>query len=111
MERVTGAERSREIALLALKIFKKPEINKHLAKLANKKLSPDVIKQALIDAAGGDSLPKKDIEGAMTELAQKAINQINEKKYGDLVRKDVKEIIKLGLAIYGYGDIVKALFE
>jgi hypothetical protein len=46
----------------------------------------------------------------LTQAAKRALNQINKKKYGDLVKKGAKEIIKLGLAIYGNGSHITALF-
>jgi hypothetical protein len=110
MKRASGAERTPLLAELAIEVFDKPRINKVLADLAMEKLSADVIDQALIDAVGGKSLSEEEIEGALTKAAKRALNQINEKKYGDLVKKGAKEIIKLGLAIYGNGSNVKALF-
>jgi hypothetical protein len=111
-ERATGAERDRLLAefLMDSKPNKADE-NKVIADAAREILSPDVIQQALMDATGKESLPEEEIEGALTKAAQQALDQIKKNGYSDIIRHQSHgEVLNLGLAIYGNGSQLKAMF-
>jgi hypothetical protein len=111
LRQATGVERTRLLADLALKSFNKAQVNKVLAAAAREKLSPEVIEKALKEAAKDDRFMADEIGKILSKAAKDALNGIGANGYGDLIKHKSQKIIKLGLAVYGYGNRVKALFE
>jgi hypothetical protein len=50
------------------------------------------------------------IDELLAKAAKQALNDITEKDYHGIVKLRAKKIIDLGLAVYGYGQQVKATF-
>jgi hypothetical protein len=110
IKQATGTERERLLALFAIKFLTKDQINKILSDMAKKILDPKIVEEALRDAIRIDGLPKKKIDNILTKAAKEALNDISERGCPDLVKKKAKKIITLGLAIYGDGSHIAALF-
>jgi hypothetical protein len=81
-----------------------------LAKLAREKLPPDEIEKTLLNAPSKSSLSNERIDEILSQAAQTALRDISAKDYHGPFRLEAKEFIDLGLAIYGVGSQVKAIF-
>ncbi|MDR2142425.1 MAG: hypothetical protein LBR11_11695, partial [Deltaproteobacteria bacterium] len=104
------AKKYQLLAEAALKLLSKAEINQALANLARERLPRDEIKKILLYAPSKSSLSAKRIDGILAKAAQEALNDIVAKDCHGPFRLEAKEFIDLGLAIYGVGSQVKAIF-
>ena len=82
-----------------------------LASAARRLLSSAQIEAALLEASPASAdLPEPEIDEMLSKAAQKALSDIIESNYHAIADSDAKEIVDLGLAVYGYGQRVKAVF-
>ena len=100
------------LARLAMKSLTKERFNQVLAGSAAVHLSPGIINAALRKAAARkpDPLDDKAIDGVLTKATDQALRDIIARDYHDIIDDDAVEIIDLGLAVYGHGNRVKAVF-
>jgi hypothetical protein len=106
---LTEIEKNRLVAEVARKSLPKDEINKILARLVKDKLSEAQLNEILEDDVGTD-LSEEDIDGRLSKAADEALLSIEKKDYHSLLRNSADRFIDLGLAIYGSGSKVKAVF-
>jgi hypothetical protein len=99
------------LAQAALKLLQKSDTDQALAKLAREKLPRDEIEKILLSAPSKSSLSAERIDGILAKAAQEALTDIAAKNYPGPFRLETKEFIDLGLAIYGVGSQVKAIFS
>ncbi|MDR2142439.1 MAG: hypothetical protein LBR11_11765, partial [Deltaproteobacteria bacterium] len=88
----------------------KADIDQALANLAREKLPRDEVEKILLNAPSKSSLSVERIDGILAKAAQEALKDIAAKDYHGPFRLEAKEFIDLGLAIYGVGSQVKAIF-
>jgi hypothetical protein len=105
-----GPERTRLLADLALTVLPESDINQALAAKARLKLSEDEIEQALSNAAD-KPLSDEQIDSLLSDVAQSALSGITYKNYPGVRRNQAEEFIKLALAFYENGKIIKAAFD
>jgi hypothetical protein len=107
----TDAEENHILAQEAMNILTNDEITIALAKLGREKLPKEKLEEVL-----GPILSKEEIDAILSKDAKAALNQITEKDYHSAVRLkvdknlEIQSIIDLGLAVYGNGSPVKAIF-
>ena len=105
------AEMDRLLGRAALDFLPEGVIDKALAEAALGLLPPERIEAASLEAAVGlADRPEAEIDGILSKAAGEALREIVEGGYHDIISSDAKEIIDLGLAVYGHGDHVKAVF-
>jgi cobalamin biosynthesis protein CbiG len=90
--------------------FSKDEITKALAVSARKNLPSDKLEQALMDAGAGKGISKKQIDAILSDTAQTALNSIAQRDNHSILGHKAKEIIDLGMVIYGNENKVVDLF-
>jgi hypothetical protein len=78
--------------------------------LAKVRLAPDVIENALFGAAPTSVLSEEKIDETLSKATQGALNDIITRNYHGIIQHRAKEIIDIGMAIYGHGDRVKVAF-
>jgi transcriptional regulator NrdR family protein len=85
-------------------------MSKILAQLARKKLSEEKLEKALLKACPAEDISEEQIDAILSHAAQKALKDIDQRHYHGPIEYKAKKIIDLGLAIFGKGNIVKAIF-
>jgi phosphoglycolate phosphatase-like HAD superfamily hydrolase len=104
-------ERNRSLAEAALESLPGAAINEALAEAARQRLTRRAVKAALREAKPGKSKPSKaEIDRLLPASAQEALNDMVKRDYHSIISSDSKEIVDLGLAVYGHGHHVKAAF-
>jgi hypothetical protein len=103
-------ERILLIAETILSLATKKETNEVLAKLAEEMITKDEIEAALAKPPSGPTLSPKEINQLLTKVVNKALNDITQRGYHQMIASEAKEIIDLGLVIYDHGATVKAAF-
>ena len=107
----SDAEIDRLLGQAALDILPEDVVDKALAEAAMGLLPPERIEAASLEAASGlADLPEAEIDGILSKAASEALRDIAEGGYHGMISSDAREIIDLGLAVYGHGDHVKAVF-
>jgi hypothetical protein len=86
------------------------ERNKALARLAEDKIPQNQLQSFLDEASFEPDLSDTEIDTVLTNAAQSALEQISIKDYGSIANLNSETIIPLGLAVYGTGSKVKAIF-
>jgi hypothetical protein len=105
------------LAKLALQSLPEERINQALAVSALDHLTPeqfdtDLLKRAAKKVANKTaSLDDKAIDGKLSKAATQALEDRKSRGYHGIIRDDAAKIIDLRLAVYGYGQRVKALFD
>ncbi|MDR1578225.1 MAG: AAA family ATPase [Deltaproteobacteria bacterium] len=94
----------------ALKSLPQADIDQALAALAKKRLANDVIEIALLEGARASKLYEEPIEAILLKTSQEALNDLITRDYHGSLKPMAKEIIDLGLAIFGLGSRVKVTF-
>jgi hypothetical protein len=97
-----------------IKDFSTQEIDNALADAAREKFSPKEIDDFLREASNTPEFsPKWRVDNVLPKAAGEALDQIEKKDYHGPIKKGLKakEIIDLGLAIYGSGTHVMAAFR
>jgi hypothetical protein len=107
---INSVKKNQLLAKAALKSLTQADIRQALAKLAREKLPPDEIEKTLLYAPSKSSLSNERIDEILSQAAQTALRDIGAKDYHGPFRLEAKEFIDLGLAIYGVGSQVKAIF-
>jgi hypothetical protein len=114
IENQTPTEISRRLAQEAPKVLDESEELRVLAAAAKKHLPPEIVKNILKKtkpkSKSNSEIAKEQINHALSKAAQKALSDIAERDYHGILKFNAKEIIVLGLAIYGDGSEVKAAF-
>jgi hypothetical protein len=108
----TEAETDRILAKAASEYLTKAEIEGALARTARNELSKEEIKAILKTAKSTQTLSKAEIDSYLSKAAMEALGQIVKKDYHGPIKEGLKakEIIDLGLSMYGSKAIVKAVF-
>ncbi|MDR2300474.1 MAG: AAA family ATPase [Deltaproteobacteria bacterium] len=106
----SGIEKTKRLAQLAKKTFTQDEQNEILAKLAATNISRTRINDFLKKSLENNDPLAKAIEAKLAKEARKALRDIDELNYDDLLKDRPKEIIALGLAFSGEAKKLKALF-
>ena len=107
---LTLAEQNQKLAEEAMRLLPKATLYKVLADQVKAALPPEVIEEAL-KAKLIESTPSgEQIDSKLLKVAQKALNDINYRKYETIMSGISKEIIKLGLAGFGNLTHIKAFF-
>ncbi|MDR1872314.1 MAG: AAA family ATPase [Deltaproteobacteria bacterium] len=104
------SEINKILANVAIESLSKDNINQVLAEAARNSLSGDAVKKVLTEATPSLDISKEEIDELLSETAQKALSDISTRNYHGIVNYKAKQIIDLGLAIYGGDATVKALF-
>jgi hypothetical protein len=91
--------------------FTKPQRAQILAQLAREKLSKEELEEVLPKESTKERPPKEQLEKLLSKTAQTALDTITQKDYHSILGHKAKEIIDLGMAIYGKANKVMALFE
>jgi hypothetical protein len=114
---LSGQEKNSEakmIQLLAEAIMNslpRAEIDQILAAAVKLKLTDDEIAEAFQEeAAATEDLSSEQIDHYLTKAAMDAINDVIKKDYHGPIGYMAEDIIDLGVAIYGYGLEIKAIF-
>jgi hypothetical protein len=109
---LTESDKNKILAKVAYEKLTKEEREYVLAKTAREVLEPSEIEGALLSVTPKSELAPERIESRLTESANLALEIIAKKNYSNLLQKfRPKEIINLGLAVYGFGSEVKAIFR
>jgi predicted transcriptional regulator len=108
---LSTAERDSILAKAANTVLTYDEMNKTLATLAREKLPQDKLSEILLKIQTGSVFSEEEIDAILSEGTQEALNQILKQDYSGILRINAKEIIELGLAIFGSGSHVKATFR
>jgi hypothetical protein len=90
--------------------FPKTDLNQALALAARENVPQKKIKEALLKAASRSNWDPERVESLLSQAAQKALKDIAAKDYHGPFKLEAKRFIDLGLAIFGVGSQVKALF-
>ena len=102
--------RNRLLGEAALQTLPEAVTTPELAKAAKALLSPEQIEAALESASKGTDPPDEEIDRLLTQAAQEALDAIVQKKYHKILDSHTEKGIDLGLAVYGYGQRLKAAF-
>jgi hypothetical protein len=103
-------ERNRLLAELAVKSLTNLDLDQALAELVNNELPKEMLTDILLSASPMLKQSDEQIEDKLSQAVAKALKAIKEKNYHGIVALKAKNIIDLGLAIYGVGSKVKAAF-
>jgi hypothetical protein len=106
---LTAPERNKLLAQAALELLPQAVIDKTLALTAREKLPCGEIETALLDTK--PDLSEEEIDSLLSAATDQALCEIVDGGYQGIVPLDAKEIISLGVAIYGIGAKIKAAFE
>jgi hypothetical protein len=113
----SNAEKNQILAQAALDSLSEADINQALVLTVIKKLPRDEIETKLSEAGVEIDLPPENldlssgqIDKILSRLAEAALRAIVEKDYHGPFRLQAKEFIDVGLAVYGYGNHLKAAF-
>jgi hypothetical protein len=87
------------------------EIDQALAKALKKTLPKEEIDEILKEAQSTTKTSNEKIDALLAKTAQEALNDIEKRNYPSIVSFNAKEITSLGLAIYGNGTKIVALFK
>jgi hypothetical protein len=104
--KLSKAEKNQLLRQAALESLPQTDIFQALAALAKGRLAPDVIENALFGAAPTSVLSEEKIEETLSESTQGALNDIITRNYHGILQHRAKEIIDIGMVIYGHGDRV-----
>jgi predicted AAA+ superfamily ATPase len=107
----TAAENEIILVNAAEKVLTDDEMAKALAKLARKEIPQDKLSEILLDIQADSDLCEEEIDALLSEGAQEALSQILKQDYSSILRINAKEVMELGLAIFGSGSHVKAAFR
>jgi Na+-transporting NADH:ubiquinone oxidoreductase subunit NqrC len=109
-----AAQRTKLLAQAALSSLPKEEINKFLAEAVRNKFTDEEIEEFSREASfASESSSSKEIDDILSKAAMEALDQIVKQDYHGPIEEGLKakEIIDLGLAMYGSKAIVKAAFR
>jgi hypothetical protein len=109
-KKCSEAEMNQLLATATFKSLPQADIDQALAALAKVRLAPDVIENALLGAAPTSVLSEEKIDETLSEATQGALNDIITRNYHGILQHRAKEIIDIGMAIYGHGEQVKVAF-
>jgi Glu-tRNA(Gln) amidotransferase subunit E-like FAD-binding protein len=104
-------EMDRLVGRAAMDYLPEGVVDKALAEAAPGLLPPERIEAASLEAASGlADLSEEEIDEILSKAADEAVRDIAQGGYHGIIGSEAKEIIDLGLAVYGHGDQVKAVF-
>jgi hypothetical protein len=103
-------QRNRLLADLALSSLPDSNINQALAELVRQELPKETVTDIILSASPMLKQSDEQIEDKLSQAVGLALKAIKEKNYHRIVALKAKNIIDLGLAIYGVGSKVKAAF-
>jgi hypothetical protein len=103
-------DRNHLIAEIIKSLAPAKELNEELAKLAVNSIAPEFIQEALSEASVGPELTSDQLDELLAKRAETALEDITNRNYHQVIESEAKEIIYLGMAIYGHGTKVKAIF-
>jgi hypothetical protein len=108
----TEADTNRGLADNALEYLTEAEYAATLALTARKKLPKKEITEILKSATSREALSEEEIDVVLSKAAMEALSQIVKKDYHGPIKEGLKakEIIDMGLSMYGSKAIVKAVF-
>jgi DNA-binding ferritin-like protein (Dps family) len=106
----TEEELNQYLAETADEYLTEMEILNALAEVIEKALTNDEVKQVLSKVDSKSKLPDEIIEAKLSKAAQQALDDAKTRNYQGIVKLNANVIIDLGLAIYGVGSKVKAIF-
>jgi hypothetical protein len=109
--RLTAAEAKHLLAQAALTSLAEGALNKVLAKVAREKLSPEEIAEIFQNAGSSWEQSEEEIDKDLSKAAQGALDAIKNKDYHAVLKLRADEFIDLGMAIYGYGQPIKVVFD
>jgi hypothetical protein len=104
------ADKIRLTANTIVSLAPKDKLDNELAKLAVNSIDPEYIQEALSEASVGPELTSDRLDGLLAKRAETALEDITNRNYHQVIGSEAKEIIYLGMAIYGHGAEVKAVF-
>ena len=104
-------EKYRLLGETALKSLPEEKANEVLAVAANHFLTSKQIQAAFRkETAKLPDPPDEEIDLMLSKAVETALSQIAERKYHMILDSHTKKVIDLGLAVYGYGQRLKAAF-
>jgi hypothetical protein len=106
----TDDEKDEILAKAAKRVLTGTERAWALVLTAKEKLAGDELPEALRKAAVIPPPTKERIDEMLSKAVEKALSDIIERDYHGIIKHKAKEIIDLGLAVYGGGSEVKAGF-
>ncbi|MDR1607476.1 MAG: AAA family ATPase [Deltaproteobacteria bacterium] len=98
------------LANSATEYLTEAEINHDLAILAKKEFSKEDIATILKNVKSKSALTNEQVDEILSKAAANALKDITERDYHSIIGGEAKEIIDLGLAVYGDGSRVMAIF-
>jgi hypothetical protein len=101
------------LAKEAEKILDENEKMKALAELVRQNIDDEKLNEIFMEvsATAEPDLSLKQINSLLSKSARDALRQITKNDYPGPIKLNAKKIIKMGLAVYGYGNPVKVAFR
>jgi hypothetical protein len=106
----TGMNDNQILAQEAKKILSESEITVVLSDTVRNNLNPEHLRKILPNAISDSFILKERIENILSAATTQALKDIMNREYHGIIKLKAKEIIDIGIALYGNGEIVKTVF-